>query len=584
MSELTAERETEQSTDSEVLVSVRGLKTYYGEGGLTGDPVRAVDGVDFDIHRGETLGLVGESGCGKTTLGRTLVRLERATEGVVDFEGQDVTTLSGKDLKHWRRNAQIVFQDPESSLNDRMTVGEIIREPLDVHDWPHLSVRVEGEPDAAVTGDANRADADATGQDVDMVVEIGGAEPRLEIRDALPLQPEEVSVEVTDRDPATVRVRVGPSKGRLRRRHVRVLLDRVGMSEDHFYRYPHQFSGGQRQRIGIARALALEPSFVVLDEPVSALDVSVQAKILNLLEELQEEFGLTYLFIAHDLAVVRHICDRVAVMYLGNIMELGPTEELFSSPANPYTHSLLSAIPRPDPTAEQDPITLRGTPPSPRYPPSGCPLSTRCPAKIRPPELEGLDEGVWESIDDLARVVRERRRADRTLRERIRGQLGMETRFSDVEDIVVELFETPDDLPDDPTTEAELTAILESLPPAIRDPVGDVVEHLRNDREDAALDRINDAFGSECDAEHPDFYDVGTEGRVSACLRHREEFDSVEETLERRYGSHAGEGTGGRRQAGGDERQVTGDGGRVGDGQTDSRESADGGRSAGDER
>ncbi|MFD1568054.1 ABC transporter ATP-binding protein, partial [Halolamina litorea] len=299
----------------ETLLSVRDLRTYYESGDLVGgQPVKAVDGVSFDVKKGETLGVVGESGCGKTTLGRTLVRLEAATDGEVRVGDDDVTTLSGEDLQAWRRNAQVVFQDPESSLNDRMTIGEIVREPLDVHDW--------GTP----------------------------AQRRARVRD---------------------------------------LLQKVGLQEEHYYRYPHQFSGGQRQRIGIARALALEPEFVVLDEPVSALDVSVQAQILNLLMDLQDDLGLTYLFIAHDLSVVRHICDRVAVMYLGNVMELGPTEQLFEDPANPYTRALLSAVPEPDPTVESERMTLRGTPPSPRDPPEGCAFSTRCPVKIRP---DGFDD------------------------------------------------------------------------------------------------------------------------------------------------------------------------------------------------
>ncbi|MFT4884643.1 MAG: peptide/nickel transport system ATP-binding protein, partial [Natronomonas sp.] len=307
MSSEVTQTTTAASPEDDVMVRVRNLRTYYDDSSLFGGkPVKAVDGVSFDIKRGETLGLVGESGCGKSTLGRTLVQLESATGGDIEFNGTDITTLSGQDLQRWRRNAQIVFQDPDSSLNDRMTVGEIVREPLDVHDWK---------------------------------------------------TPKE------------------------RRQRVRELLETVGLQQEHYYRYPHQFSGGQRQRIGIARTLTLEPEFIVLDEPVSALDVSVQAEVINLLEDLQDEFGLTYLFIAHDLSVVRHICDRVAVMYLGHIMEIGPTDELFKDPSNPYTHALLSAIPEPDPTAEKSRITLHGTPPNPRHPPEGCPFSTRCPAR-----------------------------------------------------------------------------------------------------------------------------------------------------------------------------------------------------------
>ncbi|WP_327050708.1 ABC transporter ATP-binding protein [Halomicrococcus gelatinilyticus] len=433
-------RQTEEAvgaTTGEPLIEVNDLKTYYGEGGLVDDnPVKAVDGVSFNIERGETLGLVGESGCGKTTLGRTLIQLEEATAGEVLFDGTDITQLSGTELKEWRRNSQMVFQDPESSLNDRMTVGEIVREPLDVHDWK-------------------------TSQE--------------------------------------------------RRARVRELLDVVGLQPEHYYRYPHQFSGGQRQRIGIARALALEPEFVVLDEPVSALDVSVQAQILNLLEDLQEEFGLTYLFIAHDLSVVRHICDRVAVMYLGHIMELGDSEELFQSPKNPYTQSLLSAIPDPDPTSDKDRITLRGTPPSPRDPPTGCPFSTRCPMKIRPEEFQDVDDDVWVAVEVFREVVRERTRADRSLTDRAKELLGMETRYSDIDEIRAELFGDVD------------------VPPSVQQHVDEAADYIEHNDDQQAREYLRDVFGSTCDTDSPDDYAVSSSGRTSLCHRHQDEYEAPDE-------------------------------------------------------
>ena len=268
--------------------------------------VRAVDGVSFDITRGETLGLVGESGCGKSTTGRTILQLYKPTAGEVDFEGVNLVTLKGEQLRQMRRKMQMIFQDPYASLNPRMTVGQLVGEPLMVHNV-------------------------ATG------------------------------AEINER--------------------VLHLLELVKLNPAFASRYPHEFSGGQRQRIGLARALALQPSFIICDEPISALDVSIQAQVVNLLEELQQQFNLTYLFIAHDLSMVKHISDRIAVMYLGVIMELATRDELHAKPLHPYTQALLSAVPIPDPVADakRERIILKGDVPSPANPPSGCRFRTRCP-------------------------------------------------------------------------------------------------------------------------------------------------------------------------------------------------------------
>ncbi|QKG83766.1 ATP-binding cassette domain-containing protein [Kroppenstedtia pulmonis] len=310
----TAEPKTEK------ILEVNQVKKHFDMG--RGQVVQAVDDVTFHVYKGETLGLVGESGCGKSTMGRTIIRLYEATDGEIKFKGKNTKNLSGKELHQFNREMQMIFQDPYASLNPRMTVGDIIAEGLDIH---------------------------------------------------------------------------GLAKGKERREKVVELLRTVGLNEEHADRFPHEFSGGQRQRIGIARALAVEPDFIIADEPISALDVSIQAQVVNLMKKLQREKGLTYLFIAHDLSMVKYISDRVGVMYLGNLVELADSQELYDHPLHPYTEALLSAVPIPDPDTDErrERIILKGDVPSPIDPPSGCRFRTRCPKAM---DICGQEVPKWQEV------------------------------------------------------------------------------------------------------------------------------------------------------------------------------------------
>ena len=443
-------------TETEPLLSVRNLEKHYPVGGgLLSKPsgaVRAVDGISFDIARGETLGLVGESGCGKSTAANSIVRLEEPTGGKVLFNGgdrggrtrnddgthpNDVTRFDRAEMKAFRREVGMIFQDPSSSFDPRMPVGDSVVEPLSVH---------------------------------------------------------------------------GLDDRRRRRAIVEDLLDRVGLTAADYERYPHEFSGGQKQRLALARALVLNPELIVADEPVSALDMSVQADILGLLDRVQSEFGLSLLFISHDMSVVREICDRVAVMYLGEIVEVGPTESVFTSPNHPYTEALVSAIPTPDPRTTNRGIELTGSVPDPADPPAGCRFHTRCHAVVQPPDLD-VDRTTWRQLLDFRLAIEAGEVDAAAIEERARIEADGDGREGST---AAGQLRTTFDLPEtvsDSAVEEDLAAAIEAV----------------LDGEDGrAAERLRSTVRTPCERRHPESVGHG-DGHESACIRHDPEVRAARE-------------------------------------------------------
>ncbi|WP_396610535.1 dipeptide ABC transporter ATP-binding protein [Haloferax sp. S1W] len=518
---------SESGPSDNPLVEVDGLQKYYQQGdgvldrvlGSNKESVKAVDGIDFTVYEGETLGLVGESGCGKSTAGRALLHLTPPTDGRVVFSGTDLSDLDSDGLRGMRRDMQMIFQDPLSSLDPRMTVGQTIREPLDVHDLPVSNPEVRGEAEVEVSGIDSGSVTVTTDDEIDAIV--GSSNGVATAHVSVTVVDNEVDVSVKERlrvdvevertgdtvSAVDVTVSPGDSDRERRRRRVHQLLDAVGLEVGQYDRYPHELSGGQRQRVGIARALAVDPDFIVADEPVSALDVSVQAQIINLLEDLQERFGLTYLFIAHDLSVVRHISDRVAVMYLGEIVEVADTDELFEDPRHPYTQALLSAIPEPDPAADTgDRIILEGDVPSPINPPSGCHFRTRCPQVIPPKGLD-IEQEAYREVMDLRQRIERQTLDTSVVQEGAAGDgepeetvtVTADGGVADADALVDHLRESH---------------ISHTLSPENRGVVDRALSHVVDDEWDAASEVLRDQFESICEREAPT---LGTDEHPASC-------------------------------------------------------------------